>query len=154
MKRLEGFSYIELIVVMAMLGVLSSITIPYASMAIQRSKERQLKDNLMMIRKAIDRFHEDWEEDKFSKFDSQISSNGYPVDLTTLVTGVDGKDEGFYRYMRKVPTNPLDENSAEPWLFIGYKDIDSSGIWNGEDVYDVISGIEGVALNGTNYESW
>ena len=152
----RGNSLIELLVVTVILSVIATITMPYASMVTKRNKEVELKQTLIHVRRAIDQFHIDWSDGKLSKFDSQISKNGYPTSLKVLIEGVDGSETGtVFKYLRRMPRNPFFPSlSEEEWKFRGYLDNLDSTVWNGEDVYDVSPNLTETALDGTQYEAW
>ncbi len=96
-----GFTLVELLVVMAIIGTLLSIVAPRYFSSLERSRETVLRQNLNVMRDAIDKFHGD--------------TGKYPGDLTELVEK---------RYLRAVPVDPLTE-SAETW--VGVPPPDGSG---------------------------
>lgn len=155
MKRFNGSTLVELLVVAVILSILASVTLPYASMIVKRNKEVELKRALITIRLAIDQFHEDWRSEELSKFDKGVSANGYPKTLDVLVEGVAGRDgKTLYRYLRRVPTNPFVDMDDKSWRFRGYLDSPEVTIWNDQDVYDVIPLVSGTAIDGSNYDTW
>lgn len=154
MRRASGSTLIELMVVTVMLSILATATLPYAGMMVKRQQEMELKRALLTMRRAIDRFHDDWRAEKLSRFDTGISPNGYPTSLEVLVEGVDGNDgTSHYRYLRRIPNNPMTEEQPG-WRFRGYRDEPDSRIWNDEDVYDVIADTDETAIDGTDYDDW
>ena len=122
--KATGFTLIELLVVMAIIATLLSIVAPRYFGAIDKTKETVLRQDLGIMRNAIDQFYSD--------------TGKYPLDLMELV------DKG---YMRKVPVDPFTE-SDQTWIAIPPKNESESG------VYDVHSGYNGRALNGSYYEEW
>ena len=122
--KATGFTLIELLVVMAIIATLLSIVAPRYFGAIDKTKETVLRQDLGIMRNAIDQFYSD--------------TGKYPIDLMELV------DKG---YMRKVPVDPFTE-SDQTWIAIPPKNESESG------VYDVHSGYNGRALDGSYYEEW
>jgi general secretion pathway protein G len=124
--RTKGFTLIELLVVLSIIGALLAIAVPRYFGALQRSKETVLRQDLSVLREAIDKYHAD--------------SAHYPATLLALVE---------QRYIRAVPKDPL-TGSADHWQLISAPadDIDGSGI------RDVHSGAEGNASDGTLFSEW
>ncbi|MBK6853861.1 MAG: prepilin-type N-terminal cleavage/methylation domain-containing protein [Burkholderiales bacterium] len=107
--RLRGFTMIELIVVMAVIGLLLSIAVPRYLTALDRGKAQVQQQNLALMREAIDKYYGD---------------NGrYPDALDDLVTK---------RYLRAIPIDPITE--ATDWVTVAPTDSKQSG-----RVYDVQS---------------
>ena len=123
-RTVSGFTLIELLVVMAIIATLLSIVAPRYFGALDKTKETVLRQDLGIMRSAIDQFYSD--------------TGKYPIDLMELV------DKG---YMRKVPVDPFTE-SDQTWIAVPPKNESESG------VYDVHSGYNGRALNGSYYEEW
>jgi general secretion pathway protein G len=121
----KGFTLIELIVVMAIIALLVSIAAPRYFAHIERSKEAVLKQDLQVLRDAIDKYHGD--------------KGQYPASLGDLVSA---------RYIRNVPVDPITEKS-DTWVIVPPTDREIKG-----DVYDVKSGATGQATDGTQYSNW
>jgi len=121
----KGFTLIELIVVMAIIALLVSIAAPRYFAHIERSKEAVLKQDLQVLRDAIDKYHGD--------------KGQYPASLDDLVSA---------RYIRNVPVDPITEKS-DTWVIVPPTDREIKG-----DVYDVKSGATGQATDGTQYSNW
>lgn len=119
-----GFTLIELLVVMAIIATLLSIVAPRYFDSIEKAKEAVLRQDLKIMRDAIDQFYAD-----FGK---------YPLDLEELVDR---------RYLRSIPIDPMTE-SKTTWMVMPSPNEDEEG------VYDVHSGFTGRALDGTFYEEW
>lgn len=122
--KFRGFTLIELLVVMAIIATLLSIVAPKYFSSIDKAKEAVLRQDLGIMRNAIDQFYSD-----FGK---------YPIDLAELVDK---------RYMRSVPKDPFTE-SDKTWIEVPPKNETESG------VYDVYSGYSGRALDGSYYQEW
>ena len=125
----RGFSLLELIVVMTIIGLLVGIAVPAYKDATQRAREASLKEDLMRMRTAIDEYHTDKGE--------------YPPALDDLVTN---------GYLRSLPADPITRSNAS-WLveYAAWELVDEGEI---AGVFDVHSGAEGNALDGTLYAEW
>lgn len=105
MKRARGFTLIELVVVMAILGLLLSIALPRYLRSIDRGKAQVQAQNLAVMRDAIDKFYGD---------------NGqYPETLDELVAR---------HYLRGVPEDPV--SGARTWAVIASPDADKTGVYD------------------------
>ncbi len=154
-----GTSLIEMIAVLAILGVLSAIAIPYARKSIQREKEFALRATLREVRGAIDRFHDDWAAAQGGgQYGRAASPDGYPLTLEVLVRGVRGGGPagGRRRYLRSLPKNPFAARKPvrDQWRLVGYQDDPESGTGRGRDVYDIRARTPLKAIDGTAYADW
>jgi general secretion pathway protein G len=79
---------------------------------------------------------------------------GYPKDLDTLVNGVvlKGTATAKYKFLRRLPIDPM--TGKADWGMRSMQDDPDSKSWGGEDVFDVHSSSNGVALDGTQYSDW
>ena len=125
----SGFTVIELMVVLTIIGILSAIGVNYHRKAIIQAKEAVLKEDLFQMRDALEQYYAD--------------KSSYPPDLQTLV------DEG---YMRKIPVDPMTK-SADTWELIYEEPVDNDPDYQ-VGVYDVRSGSGKQALDGSNYNEW
>lgn len=151
-----GFTFIELVITLAILSIMASITMPLVQLNIQRSKEQKLAENLRKIRTAIDEYKTLSDEGRIKK---NVDESGYPPSLEALVEGVedikDIKKRKIY-LLRKIPQDPiyadkLDE--ANNWGIRSYQST-SDDPQEGDDVFDVYSLADGVGLNGEPYREW
>ena len=97
-KNSQGFTFIELMVVMAVIATIIAIAMPRYFDGLQRTKETALKQNLKEMRDAIDHYHAD--------------KGVCPATLQTMVAE---------RYLRFIPDDPISE-TAETWQIIGTPD--------------------------------
>ncbi|MGH8638576.1 MAG: type II secretion system protein [Burkholderiales bacterium] len=125
LTRTSGFTLIELIVVLAIIGLLLSIAAPRFSVGVDRSREAVLRQNLKAIRSALDQYHAD--------------TGKYADDLQALVSA---------RYLREVPLDPIVDSRAEWTIVSPPVDSQSTG------VYDVRSSAQGKAGDGSAYADW
>ena len=143
-----GFTLVELIVATAILVVLTGMAIPMARVTIKRQKERELRHALWDMRDAIDRYKDAANR---GAFQVKVGSEGYPPDLDTLVNGVDVGGKKL-RFLRRIPIDPMTGNTD--WGFRAMQDDPTSDSWNGENVFDVYTKSQGIALDGTKYKDW
>ena len=120
----KGFTLIELMIVLAIVATLLSIAVPRYYSSIDRSKEAVLKENLYQMRDAIGKYHAD--------------KGKYPESLAALESD---------KYLRKLPLDPITESTGT-WIVVPPEDPQKGG------VFDVRSGAQGKALDGTEFSTW
>jgi general secretion pathway protein G len=161
-KKEYGFSYVELVFVIAILALLASVATPYLEKNIQRKKELELKQDLRQIRNAIDEYKASSDQGKITKL---IGESGYPKKLEELVIGVEDITDPKKRKLRFLRTLPADP--MYPKNLSSTKDIHPENTWGkrsydsaadnpheGSDVYDVYSLSTDSGLNGVPYAQW
>src|ERR1700690_3236773 len=148
MRKMRGFTLIELIVATAILVILTSLAIPLARVTIKREKEHELRRDLWDLRDAIDRYKDAADR---GAFQTKVGSENYPPDLDTLVKGVDVQGKKL-KFLRRIPIDPM-TNSTE-WGKRSMQDDPTSDSWEGENVFDVYTKSQGTGLDGTNYKDW
>ncbi|MDX9884188.1 type II secretion system protein [Thauera sp.] len=156
-RPLRGFTLIELVVTLAIIGVLATGVMPLAELAAQRSKESELRTVLRQIRSALDAYKAAYDE---GRIEQKADASGYPPSLRVLVEGVpDAKDEEGRRiyFLRRLPRDPMHTDaSVEPERTWGRRSYASppDAPREGADVYDVYSLSERTGLNGVPYKEW
>jgi general secretion pathway protein G len=154
---MRGFTYIELLITLAIMAVLGSIAVPSAQIAVQRSKERELRDALWEIRGALDAYKRASEQGRIV---IKPGDSGYPRKLDELVEGVEDRQSPQKKkiyFLRRVPKDPMVTGSVESvsanWGVRSYASPPDSP-QEGEDVFDVFSKSSKVGLNGVEYRRW
>jgi general secretion pathway protein G len=124
MRQAKGFTVIELLVVLAAIGLLLALAAPRYAQHVDTAREVALKHDLQQMREAIDKFYGDQAR--------------YPATLEELVTK---------RYLRAVPLDPVTQSTTS-WVVI------APANQPGGAVYDVRSGARGQSRDGSAYASW
>jgi len=126
-RRSAGFTLLEMIAVVAMIGILVSIALPNYKTAIMQSREAVLKEDLFRFRDLIDQYYAD--------------KGKYPASLEALV------DEG---YLRKLPADPL--TGAADWEIV-FSEVNPDNPSEIPGVY-VKSASTTLSQGGTPYNEW
>jgi general secretion pathway protein G len=122
--RARGFTLIELLVVMMIIGALLSIAVPRYFRSLDRARETVLRQDLAIMREALDKYSADL---------------GHPPEsLADLVE---------HKYIRALPVDPITK-SSETWVMVQSDDANAPGI------LDVQSGAPGSAQDGTEFHAW
>lgn len=133
MRHGKGFTLVELLVVMAILGILVAIAVPQLQQAPIRAKEATLREDLFTFRSCLDQFYAD--------------KGHYPETLQTLVTE---------KYIRKIPVDPFTK-SADTWQVV-MEEPDSSETASPDQppgIIDVKSGSKEISrIDKTAYNTW
>ena len=122
--RRAGFTLIELLVVMSIIALLLSIAVPRYFKTLERSRETVLKQDLSVLREAIDKHFGDLGQ--------------YPDSLAALVER---------KYIRAVPEEPISK-APDGWAPVVSDDPDHPGI------RDLHSNAEGVGSDGRPFKEW
>ncbi len=154
-RQAGGYSFIELLVVSAILLVLASAVLPLAKLTVQRQKEIELRRSLRELRTAIDRYKDAVDQGLIGGADVRAGGEGYPPDLETLVEGVTVVNDASGRklkFLRRVPIDPM--TGETEWGLRSYQDQPDSTSWGGQNAYDVYTRSSGTGIDGTKYRSW
>jgi general secretion pathway protein G len=148
-----GMSLLELIVACSILMILSSMALPIAKFTVIRQREKELREDLRDMRRAIDKYKDLADQQKIRV---ELGSEGYPPDMDTLVKGVSVGGSGAagknMRFLRRVPKDPM--TGRTEWGMRSVQDDPDSTSWGGKNVFDVYSKSSGTALDGTKYSDW
>jgi general secretion pathway protein G len=153
----NGFTLIELVISVAIIGLLATVVLPMAELAVQRNKEHELRVALREIRAGLDAYKQAVEEGRITH---SVIKSGYPASLSVLVEGMpdagsqDGKDRIYF--LRRIPRDPMADPGEADEVTWGKRSYESSADMpaEGEDVFDVYSLSSGVGLNGIPYREW
>ena len=124
----RGFTFVELVMVITLLGILISIAIPVYQAQILASKESVLQHNLATLRDRIDQYRADRDE--------------YPASLEALVDA---------KYLRELPPDPMTDSNQWEEIFAEY---DSEQPDQEPGVYDVRSFSNQIDSHGRPYNEW
>jgi general secretion pathway protein G len=132
-RRQSGFTLLELLVVMTIIGILAAIAVPALKDSPKRAREATLRGDLFTFRSVIDQYKGD--------------KGNYPVDLAVLVK--DG-------YMRKIPLDPM--TKAADWVLTmeeeSTNEPEDPNVPAAPGILDVHSASKEKALDGTLYSEW
>ena len=162
-KKRNGFTLVELMIVIAIMAVLASAAMPLRELMVKREKEQDLRVALREIRNAIDAYKQAVDDGRIEKKEGE---SGYPPRLDDLVSGVldiKSTDQKMIYFLRRLPRDPM------------FVDLDVAGIENtpavdtwgtrsyesppdnpqeGDDVFDVYSRSESIGTTGIAYKEW
>jgi general secretion pathway protein G len=120
----KGFTLIEMLTVIAIIGILASIAVPSFQRSIVRAREASLRNTLFVMRDVIDQYYAD--------------HGHYPPSLEAVTQK---------KYIRTIPMDPI-TGSADTWILIPAEEEGLTGI------YDIHSGSYKISLNGVPYNEW
>lgn len=153
----RGFTLIELMVTLALLGLLAALAMPMLELTRQRQQEQELKTALKQIRAGLDAYHQAVRE---GRIESMVGESGYPPELDTLTQGVpdisDPNRKMMY-FLRSLPRDPFYPDprapAAETWAPRSYASPPDAPA-PGRDVFDVHSWSDKTGLSGITYKEW
>ena len=151
----RGYTFIELLVVSAIIIILAAAAMPLAKVTATRQREAELRRALRDMRTAIDKFKDSADLGQISPLEIKAGSEGYPEDLETLVKGVPAANDVTGRkikFLRRVPIDPMTKSTE--WGLRSYQDNPDATSWGGQNVFDVHTTSGGTALDGTKYKDW
>jgi len=157
MNGKRGFTLIELVVTVAIVGILASALLPLGSLTVQRAKEAELRSALREIRLALDAYKKAYDEGHIER---KVGASGYPPNLEVLVQGVpdakNPKKPKIY-FLRRLPRDPMFPDPATPaaetWGKRSYASPPDDP-QPGDDVFDVYSLSTASGINGIPYRLW
>ncbi len=152
-----GFSLIELVVSVAIVGTLALVAVPLLETTMKRQKESELRAALRDIRTGIDAYKKAADEGRVEK---KSDESGYPRRLEDLVQGMANSQDPTHAkiyFMRRLPRDPLNGdttlNVAQTWGKRSYASPPDAPA-EGTDVFDVYSLSPGIGMNGVPYREW
>ena len=150
-RRARGYSLTELVMVCACIVILTGMIVPVTRFGIVRQREMELRAALRSMRTAIDDYKRLSDQ---GLIPIELGTEGYPKTLEDLAKGVDlvGQVKKKKRFLRKVPIDPM--TGKDEWGLRSYQDEPDSRSWGRQNVYDVYSLSDGVALDKTKYKDW
>ena len=154
--KLRGFTLVEMVAVVAIVGILSSMALPVLELVKRRTQELELRQALRTIRTALDQYKS--AADAHS-IEVPADATGYPPTLETLVQGaVDPRTpERKLRYfLRRLPRDPFADptlSAAAGWGLRSYNSPPDAPR-PGADIFDVFSLSQRQAIDGSLYSSW
>lgn len=153
----RGFTMIELLAVMAILGVLAGAVMPLGETLLTAQKERELRLALKEIRTALDDYKRIMDQQPAG---IGAGGSGCPPSLKALVEGIpdprpSSKGQMLY-FLRTVPRDPFANPqllSEQTWRLRSYAS-PADKPQPGVDVYDVHSSSDAKAMDGSFYAQW
>lgn len=131
MKKEKGFTLVEIITVLVLIGILVSIALPIYRSSVIRAREAVLKENLFQMRDAISKFYQD--------------KGKYPTTLDDLI---------MFKYLRKVPEDPITKIAEWELVHFEPEDMEDFDPEIAEGIIDVKSMSGDPSLDGTPYNEW
>src|SRR5882724_8747862 len=154
MRRLCGFTLIEVLITAAIVGTLATIALPMAEITVRRTHETELRRAVRDIRDALDAYKRASDEGRIQRSPDQ---SGFPQSLAALVDGVtDAKSPSGAKiyFLRRIPRDPFYSDTGVPaaqtWGSRSY-DSPADAPKPGRDVFDVYSLSDQKGLNGVPY---
>jgi general secretion pathway protein G len=156
--RARGFTLIELVITLAIIGLLASAAMPLAQLVARREKEADLRTALRDIRAGIDAYKLAADTGHIKK---ELDKSSYPPDLKSLYAGIDDQSnpEGGVKlyFLRRIPRDPFFPDGSvaaeDTWGLRSYASPPDDP-QPGDDVYDVHSLSNEKGLNGVSYREW
>jgi general secretion pathway protein G len=146
-----GLTFIELLISIAVLGVLAGVAMPLVQVSVTRTRELELRRTLRKVREGIDQFKMEYDKARANARDARddfkkrvsVDRTGYPLTLDEMVVT---------KILRRIPRDPMTPEGK--WVTRSFSDKPDSSLSDGKDVYDVRSASKAVALDGTTYDTW
>ncbi len=147
----RGLTLIELLVSIAVLGILAGVAMPLVQVSATRTRELDLRRGLRTVREGIDLFKAEYDKARANARDARadfrkrvsVDRTGYPVTLDELVET---------KILRRIPRDPM--STEGKWISRSFSDNPDSSLSDGKDVWDIRSASKAAALDGTTYDTW
>ena len=155
LRRARGYTFVELLVVSAIIIVLASVAMPLARVTATRQREAELRRALREVRTAIDRYKDSADLGLISPLEIKAGAEGYPPALEVLVDGVPAANDATGRklkFLRRIPIDPMTHDAE--WGLRSYQDEADATRWGGQNVFDVHTTFDGTGLDGSKYRDW
>lgn len=157
MQQSRGFTFIELMMTLAIMGVLVLVAVPMVQLAVQRDREHELRVALVQIREALDAYKRAADQGRIA---IKLGESGYPRVLSDLVDGIPDQrsptKQNIY-FLRRLPRDPMHADAsvdaADTWGLRSYA-ASADDPAEGADVFDVYSKSDKPGLNGVPYRQW
>lgn len=156
-RKQSGLTLVELIVAFSILLILTTMAVPMARYRVRREREKELRQNLDEMRKAIDKYKDYCDLGKIQAGSPEAYC--YPPKLEVLVDGVQLNNtvsglnqSGKMRFLRRIPKDPM--TGETEWGKRAMQDEPTSSSWGGQNVFDVYSKTTDKAGDGTPYSEW
>jgi general secretion pathway protein G len=157
LQRARGFTFIELMMTLAIMAVMVTVAVPLAQLTVQRQKEHDLRAALAQIREALDAYKRASDQGRIAV---RLGESGYPKSLAQLVDGVDDQRSPSRQklyFLRRLPRDPIQADTAGPaedtWGRRSYASPPDDPS-EGDDIFDVYSQSDKQGLNGVPYRQW
>ncbi|HEX3742448.1 MAG TPA: type II secretion system protein [Bryobacteraceae bacterium] len=149
----RGLTLLELIVALTLLAVLSTLMLPLARIKIRTQREADLRWDLELMRKAIDRYKDNCDQGYFGP--PKLGSDCYPESLEVLVEGkelANDPNSTKLKFLRAIPKDPF--TGTYEWGMRSTEDDPKTKSWGGQAVFDIYTKTEDKAPDGTPYAEW
>jgi len=156
--RTGGFTFIELAITVAIVGLLATMVLPMTELVVKRDHEHELRSALREIRTALDAYKQAVDE---GRIHAELGKSGYPPQLKVLVEGVTdekspNQNSKIY-FLRRIPRDPMNTDltmaDEDTWGKRSYESPPDAPE-EGDDVFDVYSLATDVGINGVPYKDW